>query len=85
VREAAAPASAGGPKGSEAGPAKPAPAVGELPSAHGVYSPTSRGDAFTLGEAELAALQLFYGDDFDIQASDTLRCRQDKFLRFVCA
>ncbi len=64
---------------------KPPPAVGDLPSAHGVYSPTSRGDAFTLSAAELAALQAFYGDDFEIGEEDTLRCRQDKFLRFVCA
>jgi hypothetical protein len=59
--------------------------VGDLPSAHGVYSPTSRGDAFTLSSAELEALQAFYGDDFEMREEDTLRCRQDKFLAWACA
>lgn len=59
--------------------------VGVLPSDQGVYFPTARGDAFTLTQAELAALATFYGDDLGIQEADTLRCRQDKFLAFITA
>jgi hypothetical protein len=60
-------------------------AVGTLPSDAGVYFPTARGDAFTLTQRELLALAAFYGEDFDVQEADTLRCRQDKFLAYITA